>query len=263
MNKIAAIQMCSSNDVDENLTLAEGLINQAAQAGAQMIVLPEMFAMMGEHATNKVDVKESFSQGRIQNFLAKIAKELNIWLVAGTIPITASVANKVRAACLVYDNQGKVVARYDKMHLFDVALSEQETYCESATTEPGDNCVVVDTPLGKLGLAVCYDIRFPLLFNQLVQQGAEIIAIPAAFTVRTGLAHWELLARSRAVDTFCYIIGACQSGMHKSGRQTYGHSLIVEPWGTVVAHSTVVGNDIVYADVDLVKVREARRMIPL
>jgi len=263
MKKIAAIQLSSTDNVDENLQTTAKLIRKAADNGAQLIVLPEMFAIMGKHAADKVSVSEKYGDGKIQSFLSDCAKKYNTWIVGGTIPIACENKTKVRAACIVYNDNGNAVARYDKIHLFDATLSETESYLESDTTEPGNSIVLVDTPCGKLGLAVCYDIRFPTLFTELMNRGAEIIAIPAAFTVKTGEAHWKLLARARAVDTFSYIIGAAQSGTHANSRQTYGHTLIVDPWGTVCSEIIELGNAIAYAVIDLNTLREIRKSIPV
>ncbi|HLB56761.1 MAG TPA: carbon-nitrogen hydrolase family protein [Coxiellaceae bacterium] len=261
--KIAAIQMCSSHVVDENLATAAKLIAEAAKNQAQLIVLPEMFAIMGKKPTDKVDVKEKYGSGKIQNFLSQQAKMHNTWIVGGTIPIACEDEKKVRAASIVYDHNGNAVARYDKIHLFDVTISETESYKESDTTEPGNDIIVVDTPVGKLGLSVCYDIRFPGLFTQLMNDGAEIIAIPSAFTVKTGEAHWQALSRSRAIENFCYVVGAAQGGTHTSGRPTYGHSIIVEPWGSIIQEITELGNAIAYADIDLKKLHEIRASVPV
>ncbi len=263
MTKVAAIQMCSSHLIDENLKSAAKWINEAANNNAKLVVLPEMFAIMGQKPIDKVAVKEKMGQGVIQDFLAEQAKKNDVWIVGGTIPVACENENKVRAASLVFDNNGKCVARYDKIHLFDVVLSEKEIYKESDTTEPGNELVVVDTPFGKLGLAVCYDVRFPELFRCLFNKGAEIIALPSAFTVPTGEAHWELLARSRAVDNFSYVIGACQGGTHSSGRKTFGNSIIVEPWGTVAAKKEGVSPGIIYTNIDLQKIYDARNSIPI
>lgn len=260
---IAAIQMCSTDIVNENLSAAKLLIAEAAKNNANMVVLPEMFAIMGKTPQDKVLVKEKFGSGLIQDFLSEQAKLNNIWIVGGTIPIECENANKVKAASLLFNAKGECVARYDKIHLFDVTLSEKETYKESDTTEAGNNLVVVDTPFGKLGLGVCYDIRFPEMFRYLFDKGAEIIILPAAFTVLTGEAHWELLARSRAVENFSYLIGAAQGGTHTNGRQTYGNSLIVDPWGTVLAKNNGVEQSIIYANIDLEKLRDIRKSIPV
>lgn len=262
MTKVAAIQMCSSDNVDENLASAKKWIEEAARNGAQLIVLPEMFAIMGKIEADVIKNQETFGKGKIQSFLAEQAKINKVWLVGGTIPIT-SIDNKVKAASLVFNHLGNRVARYDKMHLFDVILSKQESYQESNTIDPGNHIVVIDSPFGKLGLAVCYDVRFPELFRCLFNQGAEIFILPAAFTVKTGSAHWELLARSRAVENFCFFIGACQGGLHANGRKTYGHSIIIEPWGNIIAKSENDAPGIIYAEIDLQKVKEARAAIPI
>jgi len=253
MSKIAAIQLSSTYNVDENLVTTEKLISEATDNDAQLIVLPEMFAIMGKNANDKVHIAEKYGHGMIQSFLSESARKNNVWIVGGTIPIQCDDKNKIRAACIVYDHNGNTVARYDKIHLFDVTISETESYRESDTTEPGDSIIVVDTPVGKLGLAVCYDVRFLTLFTELMNRGAEIIALPSAFTVKTGQAHWHLLTRARAVDTFCYLIGSAQVGTHANGRQTYGHTLIVDPWGNIVSEITEQKPGIVYADIDLKK----------
>lgn len=261
--KVAAIQMCSSCDISKNLETVEKLISEASHSGAQLTVLPEMFPIMGRNPTDKIGVAEKYGDGKIQSFLSQCAKKYNMWIVGGTMPIQCENKNKVRAACIVYNNDGIVVARYDKIHLFDVTLSETESYRESDTTEAGNTVVVIDTPVGKLGLAVCYDIRFPSLFSELMNRGAEIIAIPSAFTVKTGEAHWELLTRSRAVDTFCYILASAQSGTHENGRQTYGNTIIVDPWGTVISKIAELGIGIAYTDIDLKKLHAIRNAIPI
>jgi predicted amidohydrolase len=261
--KVAAIQMCSSHLVAENLTTAAELIQEAAANQAKLVVLPEMFAMMGMDASDKVAIREPIGHGEIQSFLAEQAKKYCIWIVGGTIPIICKDETKARAASLVFDDLGNRVARYDKIHLFDVAISQSEVYQESNTIEPGDRLIVIDTPVGKLGLAVCYDVRFPELFRCLFNRGTEIIALPSAFTVTTGAAHWKLLARSRAVENFCYVIGACQGGTHTNGRKTYGHSLIVEPWGTVIAEKDDTEPGVIYAILDLEHLNEIRKSIPV
>ena len=234
--KIAALQMCSSNKVEENLKNCAALIQQAASdPEVSIIVLPEMFAIFSENPAEKIAIQERLNYGPLQSFLSTQAKAHDVWIVGGTIPLTSQYSTRPRAACLVYNEAGKRVARYDKMHLFDVALSETEYYRESDTTEAGTDSVVVDTPAGKLGLAVCYDLRFPELFRELFHQGAEIIAVPTAFTANTGKAHWEILTRARAIDHFSYVVTACQSGLHSNGRQTYGHSVIIGPWGEKLA----------------------------
>lgn len=262
MPKVAAIQMCSSDVVEDNLKAAGKLIQQAASYDAKLIVLPEMFAIMGKQQGDAVKVKENAGHGKIQDFLAEQALKSGCWIVSGTIPLASDNPAKIRAASLVYNHKGEVVARYDKMHLFDVKLSEQESYHESDSTSAGNDVVVIDTPVGKLGLIVCYDIRFSALFIELIKKGAEIIAVPAAFTQKTGKAHWHLLSRARAVETFCYVVGACQSGIHASGRGTYGHSLIINPWGEILDELNRAGEGIAYADIDLAALYRIRLEIP-
>lgn len=263
MTKIAAIQMSSSNNVDENLRTASSLIHSAAMNGAKLIVLPEMFAIMGETATDAVNVQEDFGRGKIQDFLRDQARQHRVWIVGGTIPLASKNPNKIRAACLVYDDQGNVVARYDKAHLFDATLCSSECYKESHTAEPGHEIVIVSTPFGKLGLAVCYDVRFSEMFVEFLKQGVEIIAIPAAFVEKTGIAHWHVLLRARAIENFSYVIGANQCGTHASKRRTFGHSMIVNPWGTILDEACAPENTLVYGEIDLADLHEKRKAIPV
>jgi deaminated glutathione amidase len=260
MSTIAALQMCSSNNLDDNLAQAATLIAQAAEAGAKVIVLPEMFAVLDSKVA--LTLQEPYGEGRIQTFLSESAKAHGVWLVGGTIPISSNEPGRIRSACLVYDATGKIAARYDKMHLFDALITEKEAYKESATTQPGDAVVVVDTPVGKLGLAVCYDIRFPGLFRCLAKKGAEIFIVPAAFIVKTGQAHWEVLARSRAIENACYFVGSDQTGDHPNGRKTYGHSLIVHPWGNIL-QTKETGIGVVLADINLEELHKIRKAMPV
>jgi deaminated glutathione amidase len=263
MSKIAAIQMCSSTSVDENIKTAADLISLAAANGAKMAVLPEMFPLMTKDKTHRADIKEAFGKGRIQSFLANQAKKSNIWIIGGTIPLTSDNSHKATAACLVYDNNGENVARYDKIHLFDANLDGDESYNESHSTEPGNKIVVIDTPFGRLGLSVCYDIRFPTLYSAMSDLGAEIIAVPAAFTATTGKDHWEVLTRCRAIENSCYIIAAGQGGTHESGRESHGNSMIINPWGEVIQQSPKDGNCIIYANIDLKKLHDIRKSMPI
>ncbi|MBD3671827.1 MAG: carbon-nitrogen hydrolase family protein [Gammaproteobacteria bacterium] len=262
MSRIAAIQMASGPNVDANLIEAGRLIAQAAEQGANMAVLPENFALMGMSEQDKVEIREPDGKGPIQDFLAEQAARHGIWIVGGTIPIEASVSNKIRAACLVLNDQGQRVARYDKIHLFDVSLEEsQETYHESETIEHGDQIVTIDTPFGRMGMAVCYDLRFPEMFRYMTRQGAEFITLPSAFTDITGKAHWEVLVRARAVENLCYIIAPGQGGYHANGRQTYGDSMIVDPWGRVLDRLPK-GAGVVIAEVDRQQVSSVRTSFP-
>ncbi len=261
MSVVAAIQMRSSSSVADNLRLAQSLIAQAAHHGAVLAVLPEMFAVIGNSAVHQA--KEPYGAGKIQDFLSKQARKNHLWIVGGTIPISCEDDSaKIRAASIVYNDSGERVARYDKIHLFDASISTQESYRESDRTQAGSQVVVVDTPFGKLGLAVCYDIRFPTMFTELLRLGAEFITIPAAFTLKTGASHWKLLARARAVETFCYVIGAAQEGYHGDGRWTYGHSLTVNPWGEIIEEVTESGSGIAYAQIDLQKLHNIRKLLP-
>ncbi len=235
----AVIQMSSVPDRDANLVAAAALLREAAEAGARLAVLPENFACMGASETDKLAIAEVDGRGPIQDFLAQSAQALGLWIVGGTIPIAVpGEPGRVHAACGVWNAAGARVARYDKMHLFDVELPDGrgERYRESATIAPGAPApVVVATPLGRLGLSVCYDLRFPELYRALAAQGAEILCVPSAFTERTGAAHWELLLRARAVENLCHVLASNQCGTHAGGRRTWGHSCIVDPWGGVLA----------------------------
>lgn len=262
MTRVAAIQMASGTNVGANLTEAGRLISHAAKSGAKLVVLPENFAIMGITEYDKLKVKEQDGKGPIQDFLADQAAKHGIWLVAGTVPLAAHAPDQVRAACLVFDHKGKRVARYDKIHLFDVRIQESgENYNESQTIEHGDQIVVLDTPFGKLGLAVCYDLRFPEMFRAMVDQGVEIIAIPSAFTAITGKAHWEVLVRARAIENLCYVIASAQGGYHIGGRETHGDSMVVDPWGNVLDR-LYRGSGVVYADIDTTYMRGVRRNFP-
>ncbi|MEW8506940.1 MAG: carbon-nitrogen hydrolase family protein [Candidatus Thiodiazotropha sp.] len=260
-NKVAAIQMASSPNVSANLLEAERLIGEAAESGAGLVVLPENFAFKGEHDRDMLTLCED-DDGPLQGFLSQMAQRYGIWLVGGTIPLRAKQGGKVRAACLVMDSDGNQVARYDKIHLFDVHLVEtDERYVESSTIEPGEELVTVETPFGILGIAVCYDLRFPELFRKLMQKGAEIFAVPASFTAMTGKAHWETLVRARAIENLAFIVAAAQGGYHLSGRETHGHSMIVDPWGTVLAQ-VPRGTGFVNVELDREYQQTIRRTFP-
>jgi nitrilase len=261
--KIAGIQMASGPNVGANMIETSRLISLAAEAGAKLIVLPENFAIMGMKEQDKVAIREKPGQGPIQHFLSEQAMKNKVWLVGGTVPMEASDPQKVRAACLLINDQGKQVARYDKAHLFDVQIYQsEERYKESETIEAGDEVVVVDTPFGKLGLAVCYDLRFPELFRSMVNHGAELIAIPSAFTAKTGRAHWEVLVRARAIENLCYVVAAGQGGYHLNGRESYGDSMIVDPWGQILDR-LASGSGFVIADYDRQQIAKVRRSFPV
>ncbi len=262
MNRVAAIQMASGPNLHANLTEAGRLISRAVDAGAGLVVLPENFAFMGMREEDKLPLREAEGEGPIQQFLAEQADKHRIWLVGGTIPLVGTDPARIRSACLVFDDSGRQRARYDKIHLFDVQLPDNaETYEESLTIEPGERVTVVDTPFGRLGLAICYDLRFPELFRRMVNEGVELFAIPSAFTAITGKAHWEVLVRARAIENLAYVVAAAQGGYHVNGRETHGDSLIVDPWGNVLDRLPR-GSGFVIAEIDLEKVRSTRRHFP-
>jgi predicted amidohydrolase len=235
MSRVAAVQMTSGPTVPENLEAATRHIAAAAAAGARLIVLPENFALMPRSDADRLAAAEKDGHGPIQDFLSAQARRHQAWIVGGTIPLAARSADRVRAACLLFNDSGERVLRYDKIHLFDVRLDNGEQYRESSGIEAGEEVVLADTPFGRLGLAVCYDLRFPEFFRRLLDKEAEIFAIPAAFTAHTGKAHWEVLVRARAIENSVYVIASAQSGLHANGRETYGDSMIVSPWGEVLA----------------------------
>lgn len=263
MTKIAAIQMASGTNVSANLIEASKQITSAAQAGAKLIVLPENFAVMVFKDADQIKIAEEDGTGPIQDYLSEQAKKNNVWLISGTIPIKSALENKVYAACLVYNEKGERVSRYNKIHLFDVHLEiTNETYNESETLEAGNEVVVVDTPFGKIGIAVCYDLRFPELFRQLVLRGAEIIVLPSAFTASTGKAHWEVLLRARAIENLCYLVASAQGGYHVNGRETYGDSMIIDPWGTIMDRLPQ-GSGYIVADIDINSLHKLRQNFPV
>lgn len=265
MSKCAAIQMVSSPNVSSNLIAAEQLIAEAAKAGAKLVALPENFALMGNHERDKLAVKETDGSGPIQAFLARVAKQYAVWVVAGTMPIASENADKVRASCLIYDDQGQRVARYDKIHLFDVDVpGTNEAYRESDSIEAGetDQALIIDTPFGKLGVGICYDLRFPEFFRAMSHEGVDMLIIPAAFTAETGAVHWELLLRARAVENLSYIIAPNQGGFHDNGRRTFGHSMIIDPWG-VVLDCYKTGSGFVCADINPERLAKIRSTFPV
>lgn len=259
---IGAVQMATGPNVSANLFEAERLVREAVETGAELVVLPENFAFMGQHDRDQLDIRETDGDGPLQSFLARLAKQFGIWLIGGTIPLAAADATKVRAACLVFDERGERVARYDKIHLFDVNLPGlDERYHESAIIEPGTTPAVVASPFGRIGLAICYDLRFPELFRRLLDDQAELLVVPSAFTAVTGKAHWEPLLRARAIENLAYVVAAAQGGFHVNGRETYGHSMIVDPWGTILTQ-TARGSGVVCAALDREFLDSVRRSFP-
>jgi len=262
MGKVAAIQMTSGHVVEDNLAAAAELLREAKDLGADIACLPENFSFIGLKDADKLKVAEDDGEGPIQDFLRDTARRLGLWILGGTTVIKGDSAARVANASLLIDADGKRVARYDKIHLFDVAIpGGEEKYLESTHVMPGREAVIADTPVGKLGLSVCYDMRFPELYRDLVARGAEWLAMPAAFTVPTGRAHWETLLRARAIENLCYVVAPAQSGTHTSGRETYGDTLIADYWGQVLSR-LAKGSGVITADIDLAKQAETRAHFP-
>lgn len=261
MTQLACIQMASGPKVSANLEEAGRLIERAAGAGAGVIVLPEYFALMGGDR-DKLKIAESPGSGPIQDFLAGAARRHGIWLVGGAIPLKADDPQRVRSSVLLYRPDGSVATRYDKIHLFDVTLPQsEESYNESKLIEPGGEVVVTDTPVGRLGLCVCYDIRFPEMFRRQLDQGMEVLAMPSAFTAVTGKAHWQPLLQARAIENQCYVAAADQGGYHINGRETHGHSMIIDPWGTIL-DCLPSGAGHVIAEIDSARLEATRQNFP-
>ncbi|MEY2341162.1 carbon-nitrogen hydrolase family protein [Acidithiobacillus sp. IBUN Pt1247-S3] len=254
----AVIQTVSSADLQENLQAAAGLIAQASAAGAQLLLLPENFAYMGLRDTDKLALMEDQGSGPIQDFLAAQAAKYGIWLLGGSIPLRAP-DGRCYASLLVYDPQGTVQARYDKIHLFDVDLADGESYRESATIAPGSKPIQVASPWGSIGLSICYDLRFPELYRQYA--GATFLVVPSAFTVQTGRAHWETLLRARAIENQAFVLAADQGGKHANGRDTWGHSMIIDPWGQVLAIQEE-GASVALAELDMSQIAALCARLP-
>lgn len=255
--KVAAIQMASGPRVEGNLNEARRLIADAAAKGAKLVVLPEFFAIMGMDETDKVKVCEAPGSGTIQEFMSEQARRHKIWLL-GSLPLQADVPDKVRNSLLVFDESGAQVARYDKIHLFNLTLGN-ESYNEAKTIEAGDRIVVINSPFGRIGLAICYDLRFPELFRTMPD--VDLIVLPAAFTATTGKVHWEPLVRARAIENLAYIIAAAQGGYHVNGRETHGHSMIVDPWGRIL-DELPRGSGVVLAEVNTTYQQSLRASLP-
>lgn len=256
--RVAAVQMASGPKVEGNLREAARLIERAAEQGAQLVVLPEHFGIMGMREEDKVALREKEGSGPIQSFLSDTARKHGIWLVGGSVPLECRAPDKVRNSSLVYDATGRLVARYDKIHLFGFEMGE-ERYSEQRTIEPGDRVVVIDSPFGRIGFSVCYDLRFPELYRAM--KGVEIILVPSAFTETTGRAHWEPLIRARAIENLAYVVAPAQGGYHVNGRETHGDSMIVDPWG-VVLDRLHRGSGVVTARIDLAHLQRLRQSLP-
>ncbi len=261
MPQIAAIQTNSSDDVEQNLIAAQDYLRQAQGMGAELVVLPECFGFMQKTRPQLFENAESAGEGKIQQFLSVTAKELKVWIIGGSVPLKTEDPQKITNSLMVYDNLGKQVARYDKIFLFDVSLPNGEQYRESDYTAPGESVQVIDSPVGKIGLSICYDLRFPEMYRKLTSMGAEVLVVPSAFAKTTGQCHWQPLLRARAIENSCYVVAPAQTGNHPSGRKTWGHTVIIDPWGDVLAE-TAVDCGVICADIDLDKLQSVRTNLP-
>jgi len=255
---VAAVQMVSTPRVEENLQTAAGLIAEAVARGAELVSLPEYFAIMGMSDSDKVRLREQDGSGPIQDFLAASARQHGIWLIGGSLPLSAESPDKVLNSCVAYNPQGQRVARYDKIHLFGFRQGA-EAYDESATIQAGQQPVSFDMPFGRVGLSICYDLRFPELYRALGV--TELLVIPAAFTETTGRAHWEILLRARAIENQCYVLAVAQGGRHENGRETHGNSMLVDPWGNIIDRK-LKGPGIVIGDLERGRLDEVRDSLP-
>ncbi len=256
--RVAAVQMVSGADIRQNLLDAERLVAEAAARGARLVALPEYFPLISADETAKVRAREHDGAGPLQDFLGETARRHQVWLIGGSIPLAAAAPDKVRNSCLVFDDGGRRVARYDKIHLFGFRRGTEQ-YDESRSIEAGDAVVAFDSPFGRIGLSICYDLRFPELYRAM--GAVDLLVVPAAFTHTTGQAHWELLLRARAVENLCYVLAAAQGGTHSGGRRTWGDSMVVDPWG-VVLDRLAQGAGVVVADLDPARSSELRQNLP-
>ncbi|MGU3775817.1 carbon-nitrogen hydrolase family protein [Burkholderia metallica] len=256
--RVAALQMVSTPDVTRNLDEARRLIAEAAGEGARLVLLPEYFCFMGQRDTDKLALAEPYQDGPIQRFLADTARRHGVWVIGGTLPLKAPEADRVLNTTLVFDPSGNEAARYDKIHLFNFEKGD-ESFDEARTIRAGDTVVAFDAPFGRVGLSVCYDLRFPELYRRLGD--CALIVVPSAFTYTTGRAHWETLLRARAVENQCYVLAAAQGGKHENGRRTWGHSMLIDPWGEIVAVRDV-GASVVLGAIDPQRIADVRQSLP-
>ena len=265
VQRVAAVQMVSGPEVAANLEAAARLVAAAAAAGAKLVALPENFYIIGRHEGDKVRAREKDGAGPIQDFLSATARRHGVWLLGGTVPLAAEDESRIRSASLLYDDAGRRVARYDKMHVFRFDGGPTgpggalETYDESRTVEPGEAPAAVDSPFGRIALSVCYDVRFPELYRSLGP--FDLMLVPSAFTVPTGTAHWETLLRARAIENQAYVLAPAQGGTHPGGRRTYGHSMVIDPWGEVLG-VRVNGEGVVLAELDIARIQQVRAQLP-
>ena len=264
MTYVAAIQMVSTDTLSKNLELTEKLIEEAAAKKAKLITLPENFPLMGKQDKDRLAITEPFNDGPLQLFLSEQSKRYKIWLLGGTVPLVSDNPEKVFATSLLFNPNGECIARYDKIHLFDVVLDKDdgESYRESKTFKPGNDIVVAQTEIGNIGLSVCYDLRFPEMYRKMHNENVQIITAPSAFTATTGKAHWETLLKTRAIENLCYLIASNQGGVHANGRETWGHSMIVAPWGEILAE-VKEDTGIAIAKIDIEKQTNLRKRFPV
>ena len=256
--RVAAVQTVSGDDVDANLRESERLVAQAVREGAQLVLLPEYFGIFGSRSTAKVAVRETEGEGPQQAALQRMAREHGVWVIGGTVPIAIADPARVRSASLVFAPDGRRIARYDKIHLFAFSQGD-ERYDEGKTIEPGSTPVAFDAPCGRVALSVCYDLRFPELYRSF--DDLALIAVPSAFTAVTGAAHWHVLLKARAIENQCYVLAAAQGGTHANGRRTYGHSILIDPWGVVLAERDE-GPGVIVGDIDPERIAQVRRELP-
>lgn len=258
--KIAALQMVSTPDLDRNLETAQRLIAEAAALGARLVALPEYFCLMGHDERDKLAFAEAAGDGRIQAFLASEAKSRGVWVIGGTLPVRCADADRVRNACCVYGPDGSLATRYDKLHLFRFTRGD-ECYDEGRMLQAGEEPVTVRLGDWRVGFSICYDLRFPELYRAMMNPPCDLLSVPAAFTYVTGQAHWELLLRARAVENQAYVIAPAQGGQHENGRRTWGHSMIVDPWGEVLAMQSE-GEGVVVAEMRRERLDSVRAQLP-
>lgn len=261
MIKVAAIQLCSLNNLDENLKKVNEAVTEAANQGAKLVVLPENFALMSDHKAERLAIQETLGEGKIQDTLAQLASQYKVTIIGGSMPTVSPQPDRVYATQVVFGPNGDLIGHYHKIHLFDVTVSATEKHLESELVLAGDETVVIDTEAGRVGLSICYDLRFPELYRRMMHADADIMVVPAAFTRVTGEAHWEVLCRARAIENLCYVIAPNQGGRHSPKRETYGHSMIINYWGEVLACAEA-SPAIIYADLDMLGMHNQRQSFP-
>lgn len=263
MDSIASIQLSSGPNIQANLLEVSKYLEDISKTKSKLVVLPENFAFMPEDDSYFIENAEEFGYGPIQEFISENAKKYKLWIIAGTIPIKTESPDKVTSTTIVYNDSGDIVSRYDKIHLFDVELpNSNESYNESEVFQSGKDLKVIETPVGIIGLSICYDLRFPELFRLLHTSNVEIIVLPAAFTEQTGKVHWETLVRTRAIENLCYVVTSCQDGYHISGRQTHGNSMIVNPWGQIMSRKPA-GSGFIESEINLKQLKSIREKFPV